>query len=92
MGAKLLDDSEKPHALICLGCVITGETRHAEYISNAVANGLIQLSLSTAKPFVFGVLTPDNEIQALARAGGKFGNKGADAAMTALKMIEGFDN
>lgn len=86
-GAQFVAESKKPDAVICLGCVIQGETRHFEFICHAVANGLIQLSLKYNKPFIFGVLTPNNMEQAKARAGGKHGNKGVEAAITALKMV-----
>ncbi|HWA34758.1 MAG TPA: 6,7-dimethyl-8-ribityllumazine synthase, partial [Cyclobacteriaceae bacterium] len=79
--------SQKPDAVICLGCVIKGETKHDEYINNAVANGVTQLSLSIKKPVIFGVLTPNNLQQAKARAGGKHGNKGVEAAVTAIRMV-----
>jgi len=85
-GAKMLMDSQKLDAIICLGCVIKGETRHNEYINYAVANGLTNLSMVYGKPFVFGVLTPDTEQQALDRAGGQHGNKGVEAAVTAIRM------
>lgn len=77
----------QPHALICLGCVITGETKHDEYINHAVAQGLTHLAISYHKPVIYGVLTPLNHQQALDRAGGKHGNKGVEAAITALKML-----
>ncbi|MCX6275678.1 MAG: 6,7-dimethyl-8-ribityllumazine synthase [Bacteroidetes bacterium] len=86
-GAQLVAESKKPDAVICLGCVIQGETRHFDFICDAVANGLVQLSLKYNKPFIFGVLTPNNMEQARARAGGKHGNKGVEAAVTALKMV-----
>ncbi len=85
-GAKLLASAEKVDAVICLGCVIKGETSHNEYINQAVATGLVQLSVLLNKPFIFGVLTPNNEQQALERAGGKHGNKGVEAAVTAIRM------
>jgi 6,7-dimethyl-8-ribityllumazine synthase len=85
-GAQLLAESEKPDAVICLGCVIQGETRHFDFICSAVADGLIRLSLDYKKPFIFGVLTPNNMEQARARAGGDHGNKGVEAAVTAIKM------
>lgn len=72
---------------IAIGCVIKGETSHNEYINHAVANGLTQLSILSGKPCVFGVLTPNDKQQALDRAGGKYGNKGVEAASTLLKMI-----
>jgi len=86
-GAQLLTETKKPDAVICLGCVIQGETRHFDFICDAVANGLMQLSLKYGKPFIFGVLTPNNMEQARARAGGKHGNKGVEAAVTAIKMV-----
>lgn len=85
-GAKLLLGSHSLDAVICLGCVITGETKHNEYINNSVAQGLVMLGLSANIPCIFGVLTPDNEQQALDRAGGKHGNKGVEAAVTAIQM------
>jgi 6,7-dimethyl-8-ribityllumazine synthase len=85
-GAKYLLSSGNLDAAICLGCVIKGETKHDEYISTAVANGIMNLSLASGKPVIFGVLTPNNEKQALDRAGGKYGNKGVEAAVTAIRM------
>lgn len=85
-GARILADHKKPDAVICLGCVIKGETSHNEYINTAVANTLANLSVMYAKPFVFGLLTPNDEQQARDRAGGKHGNKGVEAAVTAIRM------
>ncbi len=85
--AKMLMAGKKLDAVICLGCVIQGETRHNEYINKAVANGLVQLGIATGKPVVFGVLTPNSLEQALDRAGGKLGNKGIEAAVTAIRMV-----
>ncbi|HMO38955.1 MAG TPA: 6,7-dimethyl-8-ribityllumazine synthase [Saprospiraceae bacterium] len=85
-GARLLAGKQKLDAVICLGCVIKGETSHNEYINHAVATGLTNLSIASGQPFIFGVLTPDNEAQALDRAGGKHGNKGVEAATTAIRM------
>jgi len=86
-GAQWMAEKEKPEAVICLGCVIQGETRHFDFICQAVAGGLTDLSIKHSIPFIFGVLTPGNEEQAMARAGGKHGNKGVEAAITAIKMI-----
>lgn len=86
-GANALDQREKLHALICLGCVIKGETPHNEYINQSVASALMQLGLMRQKPFIFGLLTPNTQEQAEDRAGGKHGNKGTEAAVTALEMI-----
>lgn len=88
VGAQLLYTNRKVDAVICLGCVVQGETRHFEFICNAVADGLTNLSIKHNIPFVFGVLTTDNMQQALDRSGGKHGNKGVEAAVTALKMVE----
>ena len=74
-------------AVICLGCVIQGETRHFEFISSAVAQGITEVSLKYNKPVIFGVLTTDTHKQAIDRAGGKYGNKGEEAAYSALKML-----
>lgn len=74
-------------AVICLGCVIQGETKHFDFICDAVANGLTNVAIKFNKPVIFGVLTPDNQKQALDRAGGKHGNKGDEAAITAIKML-----
>jgi 6,7-dimethyl-8-ribityllumazine synthase len=86
-GAKMLVSECAPDAIVCIGCVIKGETSHNEYINHAVAQGLTQLSLFANTPIIFSVLTPDTMEQALDRAGGKQGNKGVEAAATALKMI-----
>jgi 6,7-dimethyl-8-ribityllumazine synthase len=74
-------------AVICLGCVIQGETKHFDFICDAVAHGITNVSLKYDKPVVFGVLTPNTMQQALDRAGGKHGNKGDEAAITAIKML-----
>jgi len=84
--AKMLMASKKVDAIICLGCVIQGDTRHNEYINQAVASSLVQLGIATGKPFIFGVLTPNSLEQALDRAGGKLGNKGIEAAVAAIRM------
>lgn len=86
MGAKMLLSRDKFDAIICLGCVIKGETRHDEYISQSVANGIMQLSLMSNTPIIFGVLTPNSIEQAEARAVGAHGHKGIEAAETALRM------
>ena len=73
-------------AIISIGCVIRGETPHFDYICQAVAAGLTQITLKYNIPIIFGVLTTNNHQQALDRAGGKHGNKGVEAAVTAIKM------
>lgn len=87
LGAQRMARSKEIDAVICLGCVIQGETRHFEFICHAVANGLTEVSLKHHKPVIFGVLTTDTYQQALDRAGGKHGNKGDEAAITAIKML-----
>ena len=86
MGARLLATGEKFDVLICLGCIIKGETKHDEYIANAVSAGIMQLSLMLGVPVIFGVLTPNSLEQAKARSGGSMGNKGNEAAEAALQM------
>ena len=78
---------ENIDAIICLGCVIKGETKHDEYISNAVGHGLTDVSLKFDKPVIFGLLTTNTHEQAIDRCGGKHGNKGTEAAMTAVRML-----
>lgn len=87
LGAQWLAQDNKIDAVIALGCIIQGETRHFDFISQAVADGITQVALKYNKPVIFGVLTPDTLEQALDRAGGKHGNKGDEAAITALKML-----
>ncbi len=85
-GARILGQSKKLDAVVCIGCVIKGETTHNEYINMSVASGLQNLSIATGVPHIFGVLTPNDEQQAIDRAGGKYGNKGVEAAVTAIRM------
>ncbi|MDB5030608.1 6,7-dimethyl-8-ribityllumazine synthase [Mucilaginibacter sp.] len=85
-GADLLLKNSKLDAVICLGCVIQGETRHFDFICNAVANGLTNVAVKYSKPVIFGVLTTNDQQQAIDRSGGKHGNKGDEAAITAIKM------
>lgn len=87
LGAQWMAQDPKIDAVICLGCIIQGETKHFDFIAQAVAQGLINVSLKYNKPIVFGVLTPNNINQATDRAGGKYGNKGDEAAITAIKML-----
>lgn len=86
-GAQMLFDHKGCDAVICIGCVIQGETRHFDFICEAVANGLTNLSLQEKRPAIFSVLTTNTMEQALDRAGGKHGNKGIEGAITALKMV-----
>jgi 6,7-dimethyl-8-ribityllumazine synthase len=85
-GARIVAEQFTPHAVICLGCVIRGETSHFDYICQGVTKGITELNLDYDIPFIFGVLTTENLQQAKDRAGGKHGNKGDEAAVTALKM------
>lgn len=85
-GARILNSQQNVDAVICLGCVIKGETSHDEYINNAVAIGLTNLGISTGRPHIFGLLTTNNRDQAIDRSGGKYGNKGIDAAVAAIRM------
>lgn len=87
LSAQWMAEKEEIDAVICLGCVIQGETRHFDFICDAVAQGLILVSLKFNKPVIFGVLTPNTQQQALDRAGGKHGNKGDEAAITVIKML-----
>ncbi|MBK7965984.1 MAG: 6,7-dimethyl-8-ribityllumazine synthase [Bacteroidetes bacterium] len=89
-GASLLLNEKKWDSIICLGCVIQGETRHFDFICDAVAHGITQLSIQHNKPVIFGVLTPNTMQQASDRAGGKYGNKGFEAGITAIKMAHLF--
>ncbi|MEO9966019.1 MAG: 6,7-dimethyl-8-ribityllumazine synthase [Reichenbachiella sp.] len=87
LGAQKMAQRDDVDAVICLGCVIQGETRHFDFICDAVAHGVTNVSLKYDKPVIFGVLTPENQKQATDRAGGKHGNKGDEAAITAIKML-----
>ena len=86
LGARLIADSFKPDTVICLGCVIQGETKHFDYICQGVTQGITDLNLQFGLPFIFGVLTTDTLEQARDRAGGKHGNKGDEAAVSAIHM------
>lgn len=86
-GAANLIKNAKSNAIICIGCIVKGETPHFDYISQAVSNGLAELNTRGNIPVIFGVLTTDSVEQASDRAGGKHGNKGVEAAATAIQMI-----
>lgn len=87
LGAQWMANDQDIDAVICLGCVIQGETRHFEFICQAVSQGITQVALKFNKPVIFGVLTTGTHQQAIDRAGGKHGNKGDEAAATAIKML-----
>ncbi|MGK7395860.1 MAG: 6,7-dimethyl-8-ribityllumazine synthase [Candidatus Cyclobacteriaceae bacterium M3_2C_046] len=87
LAAQWMAQKDEIDAVICLGCVIQGETKHFDFICQAVAQGIKDVGLKYNKPVIFGVLTTDNLNQAMDRAGGKHGNKGDEAAITAIKML-----
>lgn len=84
--AKALAKSGKYDAIICLGCVIRGATPHFDYVAGEAAKGISKVALEFERPISFGVITADNLEQAIERAGTKSGNKGRDAALTAIEM------
>ena len=86
LAAQMLAQSKKYQAIICLGAVIRGATPHFEYVSAEVSKGVASVSLATGLPVIFGVLTTDTIEQAIERAGTKSGNKGWDAALSAIEM------
>jgi len=88
--AQRLAESKKYAAVVCLGAVIKGETDHYDHVAGATTSGIAQAALSTGVPVIFGVLTCDTLEQALNRAGGKAGNKGFEAAATAVEMVNLF--
>jgi len=83
---RMLAEKGDCDAVILLGCVIRGETSHYDYVCQGVTQGTMELNLKYDIPFIFGVLTTENEEQAFDRAGGKLGNKGEEAAITAIRM------
>jgi 6,7-dimethyl-8-ribityllumazine synthase len=91
LAAKKMAQSGKYSAVICLGAVIKGSTPHFDFVSSEVSKGIANVSLETGLPVVFGVLTTDTIEQAIERAGTKAGNKGYDAACTAIEMVNLFD-
>ena len=87
LAAKYMIDYLKVDAVICLGCVIQGETRHFDFVCSGVTQGIMDLTLLTGVPISFGLLTTNNLQQAIDRSGGKLGNKGDEAAIAVLKML-----
>lgn len=81
------NNKERPHAFIALGCVLRGDTPHFEHVCHAVTEGILQLNLILPVPTIFGILTVNDQQQIDERTGGIHGNKGEEAALTALKMI-----
>jgi 6,7-dimethyl-8-ribityllumazine synthase len=88
--ARRLAESGRYAAVVCLGCVIRGETDHYDHVAGQAAAGVMQASVATSVPVIFGILTTDTVEQALNRAGLKAGNKGADAALSAIEMVNLF--
>src|SRR5512133_3725331 len=86
LGGQWLAEYDDLDGVICLGCVIQGETPHFTYICQGVTQGITQLNMEYNIPFIFGVLTTNTNQEAIDRAGGKHGNKGDEAAITAIKM------
>jgi len=86
--AQKAASSKKYDAVICLGAIIRGDTPHFDYVANEVAKGIAQVTLNTGLPVSFGVITADAIEQAIERAGTKAGNKGWDAAMSAIEMVD----
>lgn len=91
MAAKKFAASKNYDAVVCLGAVIRGATPHFEYIAAEVTKGIAQVSLESGVPVTYGVITPDTLEQALERAGTKSGNKGWDAALSAIEMADLFE-
>lgn len=87
LGAQWAGDDEDIDAIICIGCVIKGETPHFDFICQGVTYGITELNISLSKPVIFAVLTTNTLEQAIDRSGGVHGNKGDEAAITALKML-----
>lgn len=88
MAAKRLATSGRYAAVICVGCIIQGDTPHFQYVAGEVTKGIAQVSLETGVPVAYGVVTAETLDQAIERSGTKAGNKGFDAALTALEMID----
>lgn len=87
-GAQIMLEHLNLDAVICIGSVIRGETAHFDFVCQACAQGVKDVALKYSKPVIFCVLTDDNEDQSIARSGGTFGNKGVEAAIAAIKMVE----
>lgn len=88
LGAQYMAELSQVDAIICIGCVIQGDTKHFDFICDSVAHGITNLNIKYSMPFIFGVLTVNTQEQAEDRTGGRHGNKGDEAAVTAIKMLE----
>jgi 6,7-dimethyl-8-ribityllumazine synthase len=86
LAAKRLAESGRYHAIVCLGCVLRGETSHFDYVAGEAAAGIVRVGLDTGVPVAFAVITADTLSQAVERAGGASGNKGYDGVLTAVRM------
>lgn len=91
-GAKMMAEYTDVDSVICLGCVIKGDTPHFDYVCAGATQGIAELNVKYDKSFIFGVITTNNLQQALDRCGGKLGNKGTECAITSIKMIDMFWN
>ena len=87
-GARRIAEEHTVDAVIAIGCVVKGDTPHFDYVCLSVTQGITELNVKYDIPFIFGVLTTNNMLQAEERAGGRYGNKGDEAAITAIKMID----
>ncbi|XP_071693827.1 6,7-dimethyl-8-ribityllumazine synthase, chloroplastic [Rutidosis leptorrhynchoides] len=90
--AERLGKSGKYHAILCIGAVVRGDTTHYDAVANSAASGVLSAGLNSGVPCIFGVLTTEDMDQALNRAGGKAGNKGSEAALTAIEMASLFEH
>ena len=88
LGAQYLFEKNMVDGVICIGCVIQGETKHFDYVCQGATNGIMSTGLRYNKPAIFCVLTDQNKQQSIDRSGGKHGNKGTESAISCLKMIE----
>lgn len=88
LAAQFMMEREDIDGVVCLGCIIQGETRHFDFIADAVAHGIMQVNLNYNSPVSFGVLTTNDHQQALERSGGKHGNKGIEAASALISMLK----
>ena len=88
LGAQLILENQAVDAVICLGCVIQGETKHFDFVCDGVTQGIKDVTLKYNAPVIFGVLTDNTEQQSIDRSGGRLGNKGDEAAVTAIKMVD----
>lgn len=87
----VLNSKIKPHAIICLGAIIRGDTPHFDYVANEVSKGIATLGLQASIPIIYGIITADDVDQAVERAGTKHGNRGWEAALTAIEMSDLYD-